>query len=237
MSGIPGEVRRTHRVMTAIGVLTLALQGVILYNQVVARRPASGAARPAVRDASSTSSFDVAGMPAEGRQDAKVVLVEFSDYECPYCARHVRTTEDDLRKHFIETGKVRHLFANNPLPMHPNAMFLATSALCAGEQNRYWEMRSAIFKGAKTKEQVLLLAVGLGMDREIFEACLAMGPHPQIKSDQTLAEKLQLTSTPAFGIGRLDPSGRLQLQHFIIGAQPAAVFEKTLNEALSERSE
>jgi protein-disulfide isomerase len=188
-----------------------------------------------VRDASSTSSFDVAGIPAEGRPDAKVVLIEFSDYECPYCARHVRTTEDALRKHFIETGKIRHLFANNPLPMHPNATFLATSAICAGQQDQYWEMRSSIFKeGAKTKEQVLPLADRLGMDRGIFEACLAMGPHPQVKSDQALAERLQLTSTPAFGIGRLSPSGRLQLQTFIIGAQPAAVFEKALDEALSQ---
>lgn len=84
---------------------------------------------------------DLVDFPVKGSAQAKAVVVEFSDYECPFCARHATTVLPELMKRFVDGGIVRYALANNPLPMHRNADWLARMALCAGEQGRYWACR------------------------------------------------------------------------------------------------
>ena len=82
--------------------------------------------------------------PMLGRADAPVTLVEFSDYQCPFCQRFFATTLSALKKHYVDTGKVRYVFRDFPLDqMHPQARKAAEAAHCAGEQGKYWEIGRA----------------------------------------------------------------------------------------------
>jgi protein-disulfide isomerase len=106
--------------------------------------------------------LDISALPAKGSTSAKIVMIEFSDYECPFCARFSNGVARELHEKFIANGKIRYSFANHPLPIHPNALKLAKLAICAGEQNRYWEMHDALFSNLpKSKEAALMLAVAL----------------------------------------------------------------------------
>ena len=80
-----------------------------------------------------------------GSADAPVTIIEFTDLQCPYCAAFDKQTFPKLRKAYIDTGKVRYTSRDLPLPMHPHAVPAAVAVRCAGEQDRYWEFRHAVF--------------------------------------------------------------------------------------------
>lgn len=84
-------------------------------------------------------------LPPLGSKDARVTLIEFSDFECPYCRSFYKDTVLQIRKDYIETGKVKMLYRHYPLPFHPNATPFAIASECANEQGRFWEMHDKIF--------------------------------------------------------------------------------------------
>ena len=89
----------------------------------------------------------VGNLPVLGNQNAQVTLVEFSDYQCPFCARHFTQTESQLKKEYIDTGKVKFYYRDFPLPqIHPGAQKSAEAARCAGDQNKYWEYHDLVFE-------------------------------------------------------------------------------------------
>jgi protein-disulfide isomerase len=90
--------------------------------------------------------IDISGSNVLGREDAKVTLVEFTDFECPFCIRHFTQTWPNLKKNYIDTGKVKFVSKNYPLSsLHPNAQKAAEAAECASDQGKYWEMHDMIF--------------------------------------------------------------------------------------------
>src|SRR6185295_15547740 len=115
-----------NRITVVLLTLTVLLQGVILYRQG-GRTPPK---RESVLDAPKGTPLQLNRWPSEGNEQAKVVLIEFSDYECPFCARHATSVAGELKREFIDTGNLRHVFVNLPLPNHKNATPLATAAVC-----------------------------------------------------------------------------------------------------------
>jgi len=89
--------------------------------------------------------IDTSNSHVLGNNDAKVTIVEFTDFECPYCIRHFTQTWPDIKKNYIDTNKVKLIVKNYPLPFHPNAQKAAEAAECASDQGKYWEMHDAIF--------------------------------------------------------------------------------------------
>jgi protein-disulfide isomerase len=90
--------------------------------------------------------FDLAGRPAKGASGARVILIEFSDFECPYCGRHFRQTLPRIDREYVQTGKVRYVFRHFPLEsLHKEAFKAAEAALCAGDQQKFWEMHDRLF--------------------------------------------------------------------------------------------
>src|SRR5262249_17984609 len=117
----------------------------------------------------------VTDAPALGQADAPVTLVEFSDYQCPYCRMFFSDTFPTLRREYIDTGKVRYVFRDYPLAqMHPQARKAAEAAHCAGEQGKYWEMHDLLFQNqqALALPQLSEYARNLGLDGASFDACL-----------------------------------------------------------------
>lgn len=221
------------------GRLAPALLAILLAALVVA-----GCAAPGLNDAA-TAPADPAEPTAaaaqadagndvrsKGSADAPVVIVEYSDYQCPFCSRWVQETYPAIVEKYIDTGKVRLEFRDFPLEsIHPNAMAAAVAARCAGDQGDYWGMHDRLFGNqgqwsglADPSETFQGFAGDMGLDTAAFQACLTSG-----KFDAAIAQDLQagqaagVSGTPSFLI-----NGTL-----VVGAQPYAAFEQALDTLLA----
>jgi protein-disulfide isomerase len=94
----------------------------------------------AVADALPRDPMSIAKDPVKGSRSAKVAVIEFSDFQCPFCGRYVKDTLPQLASEYVETGKVKYVFRDYPLNFHKNAFKAAEAAHCAGEQDKFWEM-------------------------------------------------------------------------------------------------
>lgn len=166
---------------------------------------------------------------AKGDEDAPVTLVEFTDYQCPYCARFYTDTYWQLKKEYVETGKARYLIRDLPLPIHPSAPAAAMAARCAGDEGRYWEMHDLLFEkqdewsSGDTEELFSGYAGELGLDVGGFSSCLRDEKYKQeVDEDVNLARQVGADGTPAFFI-----NGRR-----LIGAQPFSAFQQVIEAEL-----
>lgn len=144
---------------------------------------------------------------ALGRADAPLALVEFADFQCPYCRRFHRTLLPRLRAAFIDTGKVRYFYLDFPLPRHEHALGASLAARCAAAQGRYWAMVDALYAEQARLGHALYTALAgkLGLDRERFGQCLgAEAPERAVRRDLAQARRLGVRATPTFVLGRLD---------------------------------
>lgn len=173
---------------------------------------------PAVTQA--TAPFNVLG-----REDAPVAIIEFTDLQCPYCARFAAQTFPRLRREYIDSGRLRYASRDLPLPFHSFAMPAAVASRCAGEQGRFWEYREALFAAQDRlgREPYAEVAQSLGLDVARLDACRRDGRSSEaVRADLELARSYGITSTPTFVIGRV-VDGEFQGE-VISGAQPYEVF-------------
>ncbi|HEV2386832.1 MAG TPA: thioredoxin domain-containing protein [Candidatus Acidoferrales bacterium] len=181
----------------------------------------------------------LAGDAAMGSSDAKVTLVEFSDYQCPFCGRNFQATFPQILKNYVDTGKVRYVLHDFPLTqLHPNAFNAAVAARCAGEQGKYWQMHDALFSHQTALDAKNLpdYAKQVGLDADKFQACLANGAEANnVRADMAAGNKLGVTGTPGFFLGPTDPKDPsiLKATKMISGAQPYAVFQQAIDALLA----
>jgi protein-disulfide isomerase len=184
--------------------------------------------------------LNVDGAPAKGNPNARLTLIEFSDYECPFCARYTRETWPLLEKNYVKTGKVRYVFRNFPIPkLHNHAMKAHEAALCAGEQGRYWEMHDLLFAKSPAIGQTALIdyAARTGLKADRFQTCLSSEKHVvQIRRDITEARGVGVTGTPTFFLGETVPTQE-QMQPLIVlkGNQPYLAFKQAIDRSLARQ--
>ena len=178
---------------------------------------------------SATVSFG--GHPTLGQADAPVTIVEFSDYQCPYCKRFTLQVFPQLKRDYIDTGKVRYVFRDFPLTqIHPQAAKAHESAHCAGEQDRYWDMHDVLFQNQKDLSLPALSrnAEAIGLDVATFESCLERGQHAAaIQQDIQDGAKAGVRGTPSFIIGK-SGTGDTITGTLIRGAQAFAKFQQVI---------
>jgi protein-disulfide isomerase len=178
---------------------------------------------------------EVGSAPVHGEADAKVTIVEWSDFQCPFCGR-VMDTLHQIEKNY--GSDVRIAFKHNPLPMHPNAPYAAKSSIAAHKQGKFWQMHDKLFEANNSHQQDALnqdkvdaMARDLGLDMEKFKADAASPETAQaIAADQAQGAKLGANSTPHFFINGARVSGAMPYESFkvVIDAQL-----KRANQALS----
>jgi protein-disulfide isomerase len=179
--------------------------------------------------------IDLANSPVKGDTGAKVTLVEYSDYQCPFCARHVRETAPQLDKEYIQTGKVRHAFLDLPLEsIHKSAFKAAEAARCAGDQGRFWEMHDRLFANQKALEPWMPHAEAIGLDAAKFEACMTSAKWaPEIRSRIAQAQAFGISGTPGFYLALTDPtSTKVKTVKFLRGAVPYDTFKTEIDKLL-----
>jgi protein-disulfide isomerase len=204
------------------GVFTQALDALLAGEAPPTAEPAAPAPKPTPATITASDEALVLGQP-----DAPVTIVEFSDYQCPFCERHFLETWPQLRAEFIETGRVRYVFKDLPLTnIHPQAPKAAEAARCAGEQGAYWDMHDQIFRGqsewAGKDNHVEVLksyAAELGLDTTAFNACLDSGRWASaVDADLQEGMGLGVRGTPTFFIDGYP----------LVGAQPFDIFARAI---------
>lgn len=167
------------------------------------------------------------GAPMLGSKDAPITLVEFSDYQCPFCQRFHLQTYAQLKKDYIDTGKVRFYSRDLPIDqLHPNATRAAQAARCAGDQGQFWALRDIMSSHPESLDMASLVtdATSLHMNADTFKSCVESGKYQEaVKSDLLEAMKIGADGTPSFVVGKSTPDG--VDGDLIVGAQPYSVFQ------------
>ena len=202
-----------------------------LVTMIRGRQPQAPPANPVV---------DTTGAPVKGAATARVTVVEFSDYQCPFCGRYTRDTFAQIDKEYISTGKVRYVFRNLPLEsIHPQAFKAHEAALCAGEQGKYWEMHHELFAN-QTKLQAEALpgyAKTACVDVTKFQQCLTSGKFAdRVREDINDAARAGAQGTPTFFIGLTAPGDtKIKTLRVIRGAHPFSSFKEAIDAALASQ--
>lgn len=196
--------------------------------------PSASSAPVAAPEDSGPVTVEMADAPLLGDKNAPITMVEFSDYECPFCKRHFEETWPQLKKDYVDTGKMKVVFRNLPLSFHQNAHKEAQAALCVrelGGDSSYYKYHDAMF--AKTTsngtglalDQLSKIASEIGVDGAKVQSCLDASKYKDyVDKDVAYAATIGATGTPTFFIGKSDPSGTITGAR-IVGAQPYSSFK------------
>lgn len=178
----------------------------------------------------------------KGDANAPVTIIEFSDYECPYCKRYVQQTYPDIIKDYIDTGKVKYVFRDLPLNFHdPAATKEAIAANCArdqGDDETYFKFHDLIFENTASNgtgipdDKLVELAESIGLDGNKFKACVDDEEFKdEVSKDLDDAQKAGATGTPTFFIGKSTDNGTIKGE-MLVGAQPYAAFKAVIEKYL-----
>ncbi len=185
--------------------------------------------------AGAVSSVSTEGNYFMGEEDAPVTLIEFIDFQCPFCRKFWRETLEQIDKDYIKTGKVKFVAKDFPLDnIHPGATPAALATRCAGDQGKFWEMHDKIFEGQDKQGQGTISfgeselrewAAELGLDMGKFNKCFDEQEHlSEVRQDLLEGQQAGITGTPGFLL-----NGKL-----ISGAQPYAVFKQAIENELAK---
>lgn len=201
----------------------------------LAQRPAP----PAQADRT-TVTMSMGDGPVLGREDAPITIVEFSDYQCPYCRKHFTGAFATLKTTYIDAGKVRYFFRDFPIDsIHPYARKAAEAAHCAGDQGKFWEMHDVMFQnqGALMQDNLKGFARNMKLDLDGFNVCLDNGKYAKsVETDVAAGSAAGVTGTPGFFIGKTGKDGTITATA-LKGAQPASAFTQVIDRLLDEQEQ
>ena len=199
-----------------------------------------GKAKPTPTPTPVADDPEPAGDPADidddavmGDDSATVTLIEFTDYQCPFCSRHFEQTMPDIIKNYVDTGKVKYVVRDFPLSFHPNAHKAAEAAECAGEEGKYFEMHDKLFTEQGTWSGLSDAtatfkgyAKALGLKK--FDSCLDNGDMAaEVDADLAAGSAAGISGTPGFWVVSDDGKSKS-----ISGAYPYATFQAAFDEML-----
>jgi len=197
--------------------------------------PAAAAPQPQRPVDDKVSYAFVPGTYSMGKEDAPLVLVEYTDYECPFCQRFHNDAFAQLKTNYIDTGKIRFVTRDFPLSFHQNAMRGAVAARCSAEQGKFWDFRHTLIVNASQlqADKIAGYAQSASMDVNKFKACVESDKY-KAAIDKDIAEGTVagVTGTPAFVLGRVQ-NGKIEGVR-IVGAMPYAQFDAKIQEFLKQ---
>src|SRR3989344_3154008 len=174
-----------------------------------------------------------------GDPNAPIIMVEYSDYQCPFCRSWFNSAKSQLDSEYIETGKVLFVYKDFPLSFHPMAQPYAEAARCAGEQGKYWEFHDKIFEEQNkfgsgrisnlTEQDIKDWASQLGLNTAEFNSCLDSGKYAgAVQANFSEGTQVGVSGTPSFVIGKADGTGQI-----IVVAQPYGTFKAAIDSLLN----
>jgi len=184
-----------------------------------------------------SSTQSIADAATKGSGEATVVLIEYADFQCPYCSQFARRTLPELEKRYVSTGKLRVVFRHMPLQeIHPQAVMAAEAAECARQQGRFWQVHDALFADQRLDEASLVEKARMnGVGLEQFSACVRGNGGVRVRQDLAAARALGLSMTPTFLLGR-DVGGAVKVEQILTGARDVDVFAGAIESFLNVRA-
>lgn len=182
---------------------------------------------------------NVRGEPFRGSTNTQVAIIEYSDFNCSFCAKYATNLYPQLDRDYVRTGKVRYFFHDLPDRLDDDSLTKAQVARCAGEQGKFWEMHDRLFEDLaplhKNPEAVERHALALGLDATKINACLQSGRYlAPIKRSSEDARRFGMTGTPSFLLGRMSESGEVVWgTKVILGAESYEALQAELEEFLA----
>jgi protein-disulfide isomerase len=207
------------------------LQELRQIRQLLERQQDKPAAQPQPDGPTKAKIKDLNGVSMLGSRNAPLTIVEFTDYQCPYCQRFHTTAFTELKKAYIDTGKVRFFSKDMPLDFHPNAMRAAMAARCAGDQGKFWELRDTMGANPNSldMEHIVNFAADLKLDTTALRACIEGGKYKEpVQGDVLEAMKIGANGTPTFIVGKSVANG--VDGELVVGAMPFQLFDAKLKE-------
>ena len=213
------------------------IKALLQQNRPAQPNPAQTQAAQAALTQPPTTPIGIEGAAARGSDKAKLTLVEFSDFQCPYCGKYSRETFSQIEHDYVDTGKIRYVFRHFPLArIHPMAQKAAEAAECARLQGKFWDLHTRLFANQQALAEPDLIAAAKASgvaDAPAFQRCLAGAAAGKIKQDLDEGARLGVNATPTFFIGVVEGDGKLHALKKLTGALPLASFKSTLDALLA----
>ena len=224
-------------IVTCITMLAIALLPRILPSVETTTRAATGATPPPMPAPAPlpVAPVSIAGAAIRGNPTARVAIIGYSDYQCPYCARFANETLPGLERTYLSSGQVLFAFKHLPIEsIHRRAVAAAEAAECAGRQGLFWPMHDRLFADPKRlePEDIQTRAVALSLDLAAFDRCTQGQSADRVRADVAEAKSLGIAGTPTFFIGTVDADGRVKVVEQLRGAQPLAAFAAIIDRLL-----
>lgn len=231
--GRPGDKLQTNEEqIRTIGEQILSSLNEIKQLLAASARPAPGPQPPGPPSALATH-----GEAFRGEGSATVAVVEYADFECPFCGQYEHDVYPQIAKDFVQTGKVKYFYRDLPLLMHPHAMIASRAARCAGEQGKFWEMHDSLFARQNAIRDVDMpgRAKELGLSTTKFSECLSSDRYTEdINKSGAEAQKMGIQGTPTFFIGKAGADGEVTNLKMIVGTAPYDTFKSAIEDALAK---
>lgn len=228
---------------TVTTILVAAVALTLLWNFYVNRRTSIGqtpnaakAARPGPVLPETPVSIDSASL--KGDQSAPVVLLEFSDFQCPFCSKFARETLPELDRQYIQSGKVLFAFMQMPIAeIHPLAAKAAESAECAAAAGAFWPMHDRLFITPPDlgPDGLAKSAAAIGLNPVDFATCMDGRMTDGVRADVVQGKALGVQGTPTFFLGARTADGRVALTRSLVGALPYSEFTTAIEESLKTK--
>jgi protein-disulfide isomerase len=231
-----GRFRYVKAVLDVVSTVVVSVAAAVLIWKLVFA-PSSAPPEPGVQAVKETIQ---ASRVTNAQGSGPVAIVEFSDFECPFCGAHARGTFPGIKSKLIDSGQAKYVAMHFPLEqIHPRALKAAEAAECAGRQGRFWEMHERLFSDVKALSPVELSnhAKAIGLEQARFERCLNDSETvKKVRADQAEGMRLGVKGTPAFLLGTVRDDGGIDLVKRISGAASLDVFEAEVAELSSRQS-
>jgi protein-disulfide isomerase len=222
-------VSRWRNILDLVTTLAMLAAAVTIVSSRVVRVPSA-----ASKFTLPKSPVSLEGAALRGNPRATVGILEFSDFECPYCSKFARENMPAVKERLIDTGRVLFAFRNLPLSIHSGARRKAEWVVCAGEQDKFWQAHDALFQLGKAESLVSSDGMGsLGLEAKRFEACMSDRAPAIVDRDLAQANELGIAGTPFFLVGLVKTDGRLDVKDVIRGASAAAEFEAAVKKLVN----
>lgn len=232
--GDSGEaiVEELKRLRSDLAVMREAITDI--HRRTMTQPAGGGTSAPAVRPVAATE-LGLAGVQSIGSPEAPVGIVEFADFQCPYCARHHAQTFPALKREYVDTGKARYFFRNYPLAFHPEARPAAIAANCAARQDAFLPIYEELFANTRSlgPELYVQAAAGEQLDQDAFARCLNdRRAADEVDNELLYAQSLGVTGTPTFFIGRIEGDKLVDARR-LVGAQSGGSFSSIIEAQLA----
>ena len=226
------RMRSVLEIVTSLAVI-VAASVLVLQAFVPKPREATGAREIPLPN----QPVSLVGAAFIGSPSAPAVMLEFSDFECPFCAKFTAEVLPILQKRFIGTGRLLLAFRNLPGPGHQHAQGAAMAAACAADQAKFEPLHDLLFANPKAldPESVQKYAIRVGLAGAPYTNCIENAASAKVKVDVDLARSLGVTGTPAFFIGTLGPDGRLAVRKTIRGKQAVDEYVAAVDQIIAAK--